>query len=476
MLSYWSDKLACLRIQAKYERLLRERMMELLERQQTQPVAEEAADWRLLGQHAPRQTPAERAEQRRQARRMVLENPHARNILRLLEAYVVGEGLQLTFASCPASVQESGCDAGEMVSCLWQEFLDANRGHFSYVEYARRVWRDGECFLRIFPQSEWPPRVRFIDPEWIDSPSGSPESGGIETEPGDIESPRAYLKVSPVNGELQERIPAEEILHTKYGTDSNEKRGRSFFASILEPLERFLQWQETELQARKLQASIVLWRRVQGGPAQARAVAEGAQGGSDGRLTDPRHERIRPGTILTTSAGTEIKYLQPDTNFGDAVPLGRMILLGIAAGAGIPEFMLTSDAANGNYASTMVAEGPAVKLFQSEQRFFTRAFTALWREVMSEAERLGLLGPEQLAQVESRWSYPELISRDRPRERQADVELIRAGVLSRAEVQRREQLDPRTMRTEIASEREHTDPERERTSETGQFEPAMGEM
>lgn len=455
MLAYWSDKLACWRMQARYERVVREQMLELLEARGNRPQAEEAGDWRLLGQEQTRATPSERAEERNQARRVVRENPHARNILRLLEAYVVGEGLQMSFVTCGSDPAADVCDVGERVAELWQRFLDENRCHFSYVEYARRVWRDGECFLRIFPQPEWPPQVRFIDPEWIDASVEEPESEGIETAPGDVESPRYYLRIDPRSGELLERIPAEEIVHTKYGSDSNEKRGRSFLASILDPLERYLQWQETELQARKLQSSIVLWRRVQGGPMQAQSVVEGARGNSGGGPGGAwPNERIRPGTILTTSAGTEIKYLQPDTNFGDAVPLGRMILLSIAAGAGIPEFMLTSDAANGNYSSTMVAEGPAVKLFQSEQRFFTKAFSALWRKLMREAIRRGASSERDLQWVEPRWSYPELISRDRPRERQADVELIRAGVLSRAEVQRREQLEPRAMRAEIAGERE----------------------
>ena len=33
----------------------------------------------------------------------------------------------------------------------------------------------------------------------------------------------------------------------------------------------------------------------------------------------------------------------------------------------MPEFMLTSDASNANYSSTMVAEGPAVKMFDRLQ-------------------------------------------------------------------------------------------------------------
>ena len=33
----------------------------------------------------------------------------------------------------------------------------------------------------------------------------------------------------------------------------------------------------------------------------------------------------------------------------------------------MPEFMFTSDASNANYSSTLVAEGPAVKMFERLQ-------------------------------------------------------------------------------------------------------------
>lgn len=448
MLSYLTDKWVALRLRARYERTVREQLLQLAERERNQPVSEEPGGWQLVGDGRGGSNWGERTDERRDARRAVQENPHARNVLRLLEAYVVGEGFRLTFANAN---DEAGEARRDLCDRLWQAFLTENETHFSYTEAARRVWRDGECFLRIYPQASWPPEVRFVDPEWISGPLGEPDSDGIETEPGDVEQPRFYLKVDPRTGNLLERIPAEEMLHIKYGVDSNEKRGRSFFQSILKPLETFQQWQETELRARKLQSSIVLWRRVQGGPSQALAVAEGA---AESGVGNGRQERIRPGTILTTSTGTDIKYLQPDTNFGDAVPLGRMILLGIAAGAGIPEFMLTSNAANGNYASTMVAEGPAVKLFQSEQAFFARAFARLWRRLMAEAVAVNVVSEPDIAAVELRWSFPQLVSRDRPREREADVRLIETGVLSRAEVQRREQLDPRAMQAEVTAERD----------------------
>lgn len=46
------------------------------------------------------------------------------------------------------------------------------------------------------------------------------------------------------------------------------------------------------------------------------------------------------------------------------------------------------------------------------------------------------------------WSFPQLVSRDRAKERLADVRLMEAGVLSRAEVARRDRVDPNSMRRE----------------------------
>ncbi len=218
-------------------------------------------------------------------------------------------------------------------------------------------------------------------------------------------------------------------------------------------LSAFDEWLDIELQARKLQASIVLWRKVQGSPSQVASIADAAQTST---VNDPmgtaRKERYRPGSILTTSQATELEFLQPNTNFGDAVPLGRLLLLSTAAGAGVPEFMLTSDASNANFASTMVAEGPAVKLFESEQSFFTKEFSALWRWVMSEAVRQRLLPEHFFERITISWTFPQLINRDRPRERIADVHLIKEKVLSRAEIARRDNADPNLMQKEIGQE------------------------
>jgi hypothetical protein len=114
--------------------------------------------------------------------------------------------------------------------------------------------------------------------------------------------------------------------------------------------------------------------------------------------------------------------------------------------------MLTSDASNANYASTMVAEGPAVKLFQAEQRFFAAEFTRLWNWVMQEAINQQQLPHDFFKRITTEWTFPKLITRDRPRERLADARLVDAKILSRAEVARRDETDPAQMKSEIAAE------------------------
>lgn len=461
MFQFLRDRFTAAGLRARYERLVQERLLELVEaRGENQPVSEDPGNWQLLGGSRPGPGTAARTHLRDRARKVVRDNPHGCNILRLLEAYVTGPGLQLTHRY-RADANRRSPRGLRIADRLWQDFLDANVRHYSFREHARRTWRDGECFLRRFNQPQWPPQIRFVDPELIAATADEPESQGILTHIDDVEDPIVYLKGSPQDPTFVERIPAEEMLHTRTRTDANEKRGVSIFAPLLNALECYEKWMETELLARKLQSSIVLWRKVQGSPQMADMLADRSAGASGpaGLSGEGRRERLTPGTILTTNHGTEIQFLQPNTNFGDAVPLGRMLLLGIAAGAGVPEFMLTADASNGNFASTMVAEGPAVKFFQSEQDFFAGEFQRLWRWIMQEAVVLGLLPESFFQQIEARWTFPQLVNRDRSRERLADVRLIESGVLSRAEVARRDGVDPAVMKAEREKEdQSETDP------------------
>ena len=108
----------------------------------------------------------------------------------------------------------------------------------------------------------------------------------------------------------------------------------------------------------------------------------------------------------------------------------------------MPEFMLTSDASNANYASTMVAEGPAVKMFQRLQHEMIEDDLELLRRVVGHAAAAGRLPSDATREVDLRAIPPTLAVRDRLREAQADQILVRHGAMSIATMATRHGLDP----------------------------------
>ncbi|NNJ27127.1 phage portal protein [Alienimonas chondri] len=480
MFTLLKDTLAAAALKAKGDRLARERTLALMEgtlregggRPSAYSVHDGAAyagapttdaGWAEVGVGGSSRSAPGRlssAETRNVARELAAENPYAKNALRVLEAYVVGPGVTLSHARRSPDTEGIAGDNDSLpgdieLRGLWRRFWEANAPHVTLCELAVRTWRDGEAFVRIFarPASDGTgdvPAARFLDPEEIGATRERPDSLGVLTDPADAVTPVAYLRIDPTTGEHVETIPAAEILHVKAGADDAEVRGVSVLAPLIGPLTRHAEWLETELTARRVQASVVLWRKVQGN-----VGAYGDSGGTTGDFAGERTGRqvFAPGSILTTSDATDLQFLAPKSSFAEASQIGRALLLGAAAGVGLPEFMLTADASNANYASTMAAEGPAVKRFAAEQRFFAAALARLWAQLTADAVARGAVSEQAAASLTPQFTFADLAHRDRPAERGADVKLVAAGVLSRAELARREGVDPQRMRREIGEEK-----------------------
>jgi hypothetical protein len=104
--------------------------------------------------------------------------------------------------------------------------------------------------------------------------------------------------------------------------------------------------------------------------------------------------------------------------------------------------MLTSDASNANYSSTMVAEGPAVKMFDRLQHEMLGDDLELLGCVVRHAVESGRLPAESLTAVEIRGIPPTLAVRDRLKDAQADQILVRNGAMSVQTMAMRNGLDP----------------------------------
>ena len=133
-------------------------------------------------------------------------------------------------------------------------------------------------------------------------------------------------------------------------------------------------------------------------------------------------------------------------------------LRAIAARLIMPEFMLTSDASNANYSSTMVAEGPAVKLFSRLQRdTFESDLELLWFAIR-HAISVGRIPEVTPDQIIIDVTLPTLETHDRKAEIEGDQILVQNKAMSRRTMGEKQSLDMDAEEEQIATEREAADP------------------
>jgi capsid protein len=327
------------------------------------------------------------------------------------------------------------------VQAVLDEFCRVNAWRARQEEIVRRRDRDGEVFLRLFLAPDGTTRVRFVEPGQVATPaelaSDPAATFGIATEPDDVEKVVAYY----VDGQ---RVEAEEIQHRKGNVDANVKRGLPLFFPVRKNLRRAEKLLRNMSVLAEVQSAIALVRKHRGPAAGvqqfAAATADASAANSaTGKTTNFR--RFAPGTILDVPATTEYDFPAAALDAGSFVAVLRAELRAIAARLVMPEFMLTSDASNANYSSTLVAEGPAVRMFARLQaRMIEEDLFVLWR-VVGNAVRAGKLPAAALETIEIQAAAPSLAVRDELKEAHVHKIEHENGILSKQTWSARRGLD-----------------------------------
>ena len=410
--------------------------------------------WLALGSQAPHggqqgipfTNEAEHAAIRLECRALAVHNEFAINGHENRISYIVGTGHGYRVTPRPGrQVPDHLLQKAQEI--LWL-FLRRNLWHRRQQEIVRRRDRDGEVFLRFFPDPEGTLLVRFVEPEQVSTPDHLREdpaaSFGILTRPNDVESVLGYF----VDGDY---VPAREIQHRKANVDLNVKRGLPLFYPVRKNLRRAEKLLRNMCAVAEIQSAIALIRKHShlAWPA-ARDFPHAVAPGTTAAATLPR-QRFLPGTILDVYAGTDYEFPASGIDAARFVAVLQAELRAIAARLVMPEFMLTSDASNANYASTMVAEGPAVKMFQRlQQEMIEEDLQVMWR-VLETAAQLRHIPPELLHDIDLQAIPPTLAVRDRLKEAQADAILVRSGAMSPQTMAMRHGLDPDRERQLLAS-------------------------
>jgi len=389
---------------------------------------------------------------RRQCRQLALENEFAINGHENRISYIIGPGhtYRATASSqrgmrnaesqtsaaysafrTPNSALASPSRAAQLALAVQQtidSFLTTNRWHSRQQEIVRRRDRDGEAFLRFFTAPDGTLRVRFVEPDQIYTPpdqAGNPAARlGILTDPDDVETVRGHF----IDGRL---VDAAEIQHRKAGVDANCRRGIPLFYPVRKNLRRAEKLLRNMSIVAEIQSAIALIRKHR--QAAATGVQQFVANQSSSLTTDHRPlttHRYPPGAILDTSANIDYDFPAAGIDAANFVAVLQAELRAIASRLVMPEFMLTSDASNANYSSTMVAEGPALRMFarlQAEQ--VCDDLEVMWR-VIDAAIAAGHLPPETAAQVEIQAVPPNLAVRDQLKDTQRYKIESAAGILS----------------------------------------------
>ena len=380
------------------------------------------------------------AQIRDQCRALAVANEFAINGHENRISYIVGSGHAYRVAA------KAGQDAEPIVrqvQATVDEFMRLNRWRQRQQEIVRRKDRDGECFLRLFSAADGTTRVRFVEPAQVAAPTdrlADPSARfGVQTDPHDVETVLGYW----IDGRL---VDAADVQHRKANVDANVKRGLPLFFPVRKNLRRAEKLLRNMSVVAEIQSAIAVIRKHRA--ATAAGLEQFVAAGADLNVTSAatgrtsHFQRYAPGTILDAVAGTEYEFPAAGIDAGRYVAVLQAELRAIASRLVMPEFMLSSDASNANYSSTMVAEGPAVKMFERLQHeMLEDDIELLWR-VVHRSVASGLLSPEALDAVDIRGIPPHLAVRDRLKDAQADQILLRNGAMSVQTMALRHGLDP----------------------------------
>jgi capsid protein len=368
-------------------------------------------------------------ELRNQCRRLAATNEFAINGHENRISYIVGPGHSYRAAVCKG--MEAPDDVPMQVQKLLEEFEEENRWQLRQQEIVRRIDRDGEAFLRFFVDHAGLTRVRFIEPDQIATPSelatDPAASFGIQTDPHDVETVLGYH----VDGEF---VSASEVQHRRANVDFNVKRGLPLYTPVRKNLRRAEKLLRNMSIVAEIQSAIALIRKHRG--ASRSGIEQFVATDADASFTNGTSGRTRhysqygPGTILDAPAGLEYDFPTRGLDASNFVTVLQAELRAIAARLVMPEFMFTSDASNANYSSTMVAEGPAMKMFERLQASMIEQDRAVMWRVVDNAVAAGRLPQNVRDLVEIQIVPPSLHVRDPLRQAQVDRIAFDSGILS----------------------------------------------
>ena len=402
------------------------------------------------------------------ARWLVRNNGYAANAIESWAGNAVGAGVKPS-----ALIVDTGLKA--IVQRLWFEWTDEAdaEGFTDFYGLQRRAAREvfmaGEVFFRFRPRRVEdgllvPLQLQMIPSEMlplsrnVQVPGGNTIRQGIEFDPLGRRVAYHFLRRHPgdvtdpgLTGETV-RVPASEVIHVIDPVDAGQLRGISRFAPAIVKLFLLDQYDDAELDRKKVAAMHALFITTPA-PAEPFDVAESDEAGE--RTMD-----LEPGQIVTLEPGEEIQTSAPADVGQTYEPFQYRTLLQVSAALGIPYAHLSNDMLKANYSNSRMALLEYRRRVEAWQHAvmvwqFCRRVWARWMDTAVLSGALAIPDYEARRREYSAcaWLPPRWDWVDPLKDARAEIEQIEAGLKSRTQALAERGYDATQVDAEIASDR-----------------------
>lgn len=393
------------------------------------------------------QTEQELAVIRGVGRALVDQTEWGTGALEVLSAFTMGTGY--TWKAVPkkeALNPEQAAVVAARVKSILDELIRENSWTMDREdEFLKRGARDGEVFLAIIDGPDGCPRMRFVEPSMVTEPNSAVsrqleemyglECGnwrfGIHTREGDVETVFGYFVQWSDSTADFSYIPASRMTHWKKNVDRNVKRGVSDFFPMFKTLPKAVKLLVNMVTGGSVQAAIAWILTLPEGTTKAQAdtvVAANAQTSKQqvaGASVSARNATRYPaGSVITTREGAQYSAgpMGAERNQG-FVEVLQAALRTVGIRWTMPEFMISGDASNANYASTLAAASPFGRARRRDQTRLGMIWTDMWRKAINVAFRKKLL-ESVVTSIPELWSLIELVYSAPDVQIQNDVEAV----------------------------------------------------
>ena len=403
------------------------------------------------------------------ARWLVRNNGYAANAIESWAGNVVGAGIK------PSSlIPEPGLKA--KVQRLWLDWTDDSdaEGFTDFYGQQRRAAREvfiaGEVFFRFRPRRSddglvVPLQLQMIPSEMLPLSRNETTAGGNVIRQG-IEFDRigrrvAYHFLRRHPGDVTDRglagetarVPASEVIHVIDPVDAGQLRGVSRFAPGIVKLFLLDQYDDAELDRKKVAAMHALFITT---PAPGEPFDTAESDGDGGERTMD----LQPGQIVMLEPGEEIQTSAPADSGQTYEPFQYRTLLQVSAALGIPYAYLSNDMLKANYSNSRLALLEFRRRIEAYQHAvivwqLCRRVWARWMDMAVLANALDLADYERRRReyIGCDWLPPKWDWVDPLKDARAEIEQIDAGLKSRSQALAERGYDADQVDAEIAADK-----------------------